>query len=105
MDGNEDGTAPFLGALSDAADINRAVVTLTSNTDRSRRQQTPDDRSGVDATRGARTGDAQFADDWRRYGHVAATPRTPIVEKSRLFAPRRGTAPPRGSSCHPAPLP
>ncbi len=32
MDGNEDGTAPFLGALSDAVNINRAVFTLTSNT-------------------------------------------------------------------------
>jgi hypothetical protein len=32
MDGNEDGTAPFLGALSNAVDINRAVFTLTSNT-------------------------------------------------------------------------
>jgi len=32
MDGNEDGTAPFLGALSDAVDIDRAVFTLTSNT-------------------------------------------------------------------------
>jgi hypothetical protein len=32
MDGNEDGTAPFLGALSSAANINRAVFTLTSNT-------------------------------------------------------------------------
>jgi PEP-CTERM motif-containing protein len=31
MDGNEDGTAPFLGALSDAVNINRAVFTLTSN--------------------------------------------------------------------------
>jgi hypothetical protein len=31
MDGNEDGTAPFLGALSNAVDINRAVFTLTSN--------------------------------------------------------------------------
>lgn len=32
MDGNEDGTAPFLGALSDALNINKAVFTLTSNT-------------------------------------------------------------------------
>jgi len=32
MDGNEDGTAPFLGALSDAVNINKAVFTLTSNT-------------------------------------------------------------------------
>lgn len=32
MDGNEDGTAPFLGALSNSADINKAVFTLTSNT-------------------------------------------------------------------------
>src|SRR5262245_8769199 len=32
MDGNEDGTAPFLGALSDAVNINKAVFTLTGNT-------------------------------------------------------------------------
>jgi hypothetical protein len=32
MDGNEDGTAPFLGALSDAVNIDKAVFTLTSNT-------------------------------------------------------------------------
>jgi len=32
MDGNEDGTAPFLGALSDAVNVNKAVFTLTSNT-------------------------------------------------------------------------
>ena len=32
MDGNEDGTAPFLGALSDAVNINKAVFTLTANT-------------------------------------------------------------------------
>ena len=32
MDGNEDDTSPFLGALSNALDINRAVFTLTSNT-------------------------------------------------------------------------
>src|SRR5262245_27534916 len=32
IDGNEDGTAPFLGALSDAVNINKAVFTLTSNT-------------------------------------------------------------------------
>ena len=32
MDGNEDGTAPFLGALSDSVDIDKAVFTLTSNT-------------------------------------------------------------------------
>ncbi len=31
MDGSEDGLAPFLGALSDAVDIDRAVFTLTSN--------------------------------------------------------------------------
>jgi PEP-CTERM motif len=33
MTGFEDSTAPFLGALSDNADITRAVFTLTSNTD------------------------------------------------------------------------
>lgn len=32
MDGNEDGSAPFLGALSDSVDIDKAVFTLTSNT-------------------------------------------------------------------------
>jgi hypothetical protein len=32
MNGNEDGTAAFLGALSDTADIDKAVFTLTSNT-------------------------------------------------------------------------
>ena len=32
MDGSEDGLAPFLGALSDAVDIDKAVFTLTSNT-------------------------------------------------------------------------
>lgn len=32
MDGNEDGTSPFLGALNDAVDVNRVVFTLTSNT-------------------------------------------------------------------------
>ena len=32
MDGNQDGTAPFLGALSDSLNIDRAVFTLTSNT-------------------------------------------------------------------------
>jgi hypothetical protein len=32
MNGNEDGSAPFLGALSDAVNINRAVFTLASNT-------------------------------------------------------------------------
>ena len=32
MDGSEDGSAPFLGALSDSVDINKAVFTLTSNT-------------------------------------------------------------------------
>ncbi len=31
-DANEDNLAPFLGALSDSADITRAVFTLTSNT-------------------------------------------------------------------------
>ena len=32
MDGNEDGTAPFLGALSNGEKIDKAVFTLTSNT-------------------------------------------------------------------------
>jgi hypothetical protein len=32
MDGNENGTAPFLGALSDSVNIDKAVFTLTSNT-------------------------------------------------------------------------
>lgn len=31
MDGNEDGTAPFLGLLSDAMNIDSAIITLTSN--------------------------------------------------------------------------
>jgi hypothetical protein len=33
MTGFEDGSAPFLGALSDSSNITRAVFTLTSNTD------------------------------------------------------------------------
>lgn len=33
MTGSGDGSAPFLGALSDSANITRAVFTLTSNTD------------------------------------------------------------------------
>jgi hypothetical protein len=33
MTGFEDGTAPFLGALSDSSNITRAVFTLTSNAD------------------------------------------------------------------------
>ena len=33
MTGSGDGSAPFLGALSDSSNITRAVLTLTSNTD------------------------------------------------------------------------
>jgi hypothetical protein len=32
MDGNEDGTSPFLAALNDAVNVDKAVFTLTSNT-------------------------------------------------------------------------
>src|SRR4029077_16545651 len=32
LDGNEDSTAPFLGALSDAVHIDRVVFPLTANT-------------------------------------------------------------------------